>query len=345
MSAPFLSESAGSAWLEMRTKLLTGTDAAKIMGMDPWGGTGASVWAEKTGKVERDRTMSEKEAVRWGVLLEPAVRDEVLLRYGRDTLPVESWNSALPSARVFTLDHFCDVRRRPEKRHMLQSVDHEFLGYTPDGIHGEWTAFPGAGEFTELSGRGIQEIKCTSGRLKNGPNGERRSWDDDPSLPPLEYQPQPFHGMLTGGLEWASMYALIAGQRLRAFDIELTATVRDFMLNTLGEFWDEYVLRDIMPEDADGATLKAVFARETVGKIVELPAEDFSDMDDRRAFLKARMKSDKAEVEMYDNALRRAAEDAEVCEIPKPDGGVVQYKLKLNRAGHRPITRKVIPVE
>ena len=70
-----MSTNAREHWLEERRKHIGASDAAAAIGASPWTSQ-LALYLEKTGEVEPD-DLSDNEAVRWGSLLEPAIRDRV----------------------------------------------------------------------------------------------------------------------------------------------------------------------------------------------------------------------------------------------------------------------------
>lgn len=68
-----------------RTTYLGGSDAAAACGMCPWKSP-VDLWLVKTGR-QADADLSDNEAVRWGNLLEPIVRDEYEFQTGYDVRP------------------------------------------------------------------------------------------------------------------------------------------------------------------------------------------------------------------------------------------------------------------
>ena len=71
-----------NAWLAARQEGIGGSEAAAVLGLNPWKSAFA-LWAEKTGKVEPD-DLSENESVEWGTLLEPAIAEKYAKVTGRD---------------------------------------------------------------------------------------------------------------------------------------------------------------------------------------------------------------------------------------------------------------------
>ena len=60
-------------WLELRRQGIGGSDAAAILGLNPWK-TPMDVWLEKTGEFTRDD--EENEQMYWGTVLEAVVAEE-----------------------------------------------------------------------------------------------------------------------------------------------------------------------------------------------------------------------------------------------------------------------------
>jgi len=60
-------------WLDLRKKSIGGSEIASVIGVSRWN-TPFSVWAEKTGRIER--TANNAEAMYWGSTLEPILRVE-----------------------------------------------------------------------------------------------------------------------------------------------------------------------------------------------------------------------------------------------------------------------------
>lgn len=62
-----------SKWLKMRKAGIGGSEAAAIVGLNPWK-SAFQLWMEKTGQVEPE-DLSDNEYVYWGNVLEQAVAD------------------------------------------------------------------------------------------------------------------------------------------------------------------------------------------------------------------------------------------------------------------------------
>ena len=115
-------------WIEARKGGIGGSDAAAVMGMNPYK-TPLMVWLEKTGRTEPE-DISGKDAVYWGNVLEPVVAAEFAKRH-------PGWK----------------VRRRNA---LLRSVEHPFMQASLD-----FEAVDDQGR------RGVLEIK-TAGAHRKG---------------------------------------------------------------------------------------------------------------------------------------------------------------------------------
>lgn len=102
-----------ATWLDSRRSGIGSSDAAAILGVNPWK-SAFQVWSEKVGLAEPD-DVSNKAAVRAGIALEPVVAD----------LYSEETGRAL-------LDHGrYAVRRHPTHSFMLATIDREIVGDKP----------------------------------------------------------------------------------------------------------------------------------------------------------------------------------------------------------------------
>jgi len=70
-----------SDWLELRRKGIGGSDAAAILGLNPWKSP-MDVWLEKTGEYDDDHSDRETEKMYWGNVLEDVVAKEFTARTG-----------------------------------------------------------------------------------------------------------------------------------------------------------------------------------------------------------------------------------------------------------------------
>lgn len=87
-------------WLEKRRHSIGGSDAAAIMGLNPYNGAYA-LWAEKTGRIQ-PKDLSEVEAVRLGVDLEDYVAHRFMEKTGKKVRRENSilYNEDIPFAHA-----------------------------------------------------------------------------------------------------------------------------------------------------------------------------------------------------------------------------------------------------
>jgi putative phage-type endonuclease len=69
------------AWLKVRNDSIGGSEAAAIVGMNPWKSE-YTIWLEKTGQSQQE-DISENECVHFGTILEQVVADEFCRREGK----------------------------------------------------------------------------------------------------------------------------------------------------------------------------------------------------------------------------------------------------------------------
>jgi putative phage-type endonuclease len=69
------------AWLKVRNDSIGGSEAAAIVGMNPWKSS-YTLWLEKTGQSQQE-DISENECVHFGTILEQVVADEFCRREGK----------------------------------------------------------------------------------------------------------------------------------------------------------------------------------------------------------------------------------------------------------------------
>ena len=66
-------------WLEHRKNFIGGSDAACVIGCNPWK-SNVDLWEEKTGRVQPD-DISDKPYVQFGIAAEPVIRELFKLTY------------------------------------------------------------------------------------------------------------------------------------------------------------------------------------------------------------------------------------------------------------------------
>lgn len=147
---------------------------------------------------------------------------------------------------------------------------------------------------------GVYEGKTTDAAMG-------KAWQDEP---PLHYQIQAQHAMLTTGKQWASLACLIGGNRLVWFDIEANERFQAALLDRLIEFWDRVRTNNPPPVDASASTSKALKLLHPCdnGQTVVLPDEALELWAARERITDA-IKSLEKEKELIDNRFRQMIGD------------------------------------
>jgi putative phage-type endonuclease len=308
MAAPrVLTNTAGidrDEWLAWRRQGLGASDAAAVLGQDPW----TSPWVlylDKRGELPDDT--DDNEAMRFGVLLEDVVATEV----GRRTV--------------------LEVRRRNA---ILQHAKHDWMVCNPDRLlrdptRGEQLAEPLALPEPADLGQGLLEIKTTSAY-------NAADWRDGHA--PLHYHLQVQHGLAVTDLTWGVLACLVGGQQLVIRWIERDDELIDFLIEHEYEFWRTNVIGGKPPPiDAHPATtdaLKRLYPESDPDKFV------FADANLEKAladYHKARKQEKVAgkDKEHAANRLRASLGDAEAAyrldQTPGDDKPVVTLKPQVRR--------------
>ncbi len=206
------------AWLAWRRGGIGGSDAAAIVGLDPYRGP-MSVWLSKTGRLGDDED-EDLEYVMWGNLLEPAIAQQFEKRTGL-LVPL--------SARALMLEHSA----------------HPWMRATIDGLVTEAGADPdGLGPIHGATPLGVVEIKTVAG-FKSG------AWAESV---PEHFQLQCQHQLAVTGLQHAWIAVLFGGQRMEIRELERDDDVIDSLIAVEEGFWTRNVLGDVPPPTDGYAT-------------------------------------------------------------------------------------------
>jgi len=235
-------------WLDLRSTGIGGSDAGAIFGSSAYASQ-FSLWAEKSGRVERINETNE--AMEWGNLLERVVAEKFAKEY--DVAVVE-WPVMLRS-----------------KAHSFMLANLDFLivkssfEYPKGRVTKDLTFDPSKVEIDS-----ILEIKTTGivGR------GNARGWEDN--FIPRNYELQGLHYSCVTGIENVTFAALVAGEGLIVRDREYSAEERFDCIKRETLFWD--LVKTGIEPDPDGHTSTL----ETIGKMypeskegVIVQADDF----------------------------------------------------------------------
>lgn len=319
-----------SPWLEHRRTGITGSDAAALLGLDPFRSR-IEVWAEKVGML-RSRSLDEVEAVKWGSILEAPIIREVLARTRRERARTREWPELFSQGEVLPLMHrWLDGGRVQERAKWIiasRRVEHAMA--TPDFAFRNWLPMPGA-EYEErgLAGPGIGEIKTTSYL-------SRHNWAGGP---PLRVQAQVQHELLVGGgASWGTAAVLIGGQALRIFDFAAHPAFMRLLEEAIGEFWHWHVRTGTPPEPEGTEQEREALARiypEDDGSLAVLPASDLRHAQ-RLDRLKPLLRRIESEVSARETLLRARIGRASLAVI---DGTGIGYSLRADSRGVRRLLR------
>ncbi len=271
------------AWLAKRQKMLTASDAAAALGVNPYK-SAVQLWSEKTGLVDPS-DLSGNEAVELGIRLESFTREAFADRTGREVQP---W------AQYVLVHH--------------QTVD--FLGCTPDATQRK------DGD----SDTGNLQIKTSLGYAA-------RRWNDGP---PMEVQIQVQCEIAVMGLDWGTIAVLLAGPRLRYFDVERNDRFIAAMIDKLAEFWQCVQRREMPTVDGSFATTQALakLHPNDDGSSKMLPSVGRQWSDDLAA-IRNNIKAEQAKERVIVNKFRKHIGDATYGCLP--DGGVLSLKSQTRR--------------
>lgn len=275
-------------WLEARRKIIGASDVPAILGVSPFRRTPLHVYLDKIGLAEDDGAGEENEAFYWGHALEAPIRK----RYSEVT------KRTLADTGEFTITHNSDLP--------------------------EWCAATLDGSIVEADGKVTPaplELKTIGGN----PRAVLADWRDHG--PPLAYAVQVQYQMLVTGASWASIAALIAGQRFVYADLERNDTLLKMILLKCEMFWRRVQQRN--PPEPTGpderVALKQLYQQETPGVAIALP-ERFVEVDARRRDAIERAKAADIERATCDNIIMASMGEAEVATLP--DGTVYTWKSR-----------------
>jgi putative phage-type endonuclease len=272
-SAEYAAERA--RWLDARTRGIGASDAAAILGVNPWK-SALMLYAEKIGLTAP--TPEESERMKWGHRLEQPIADAYEDETGRVTIDPGDFaiihHRDLPYIQA-TLDRRVTIVRT------LPDVPQP----------------PGAGD-------GALEIKTTNA-------WNAAEWADEP---PLLYQVQLQHQLAVASLQWGSLAVLIGGQEFRWQDQARNDEFIAKMIAAEDEFWF-HVQHQIPPApDASASSAKALALlypkeeRDTI--LLDGPnAQALIDADARRQRASDLMKQAEAEQLAAENLIKAAIGD------------------------------------
>ncbi len=317
------------AWLRARRRTIGASEVAVILGCSPWSSL-LSLWAEKTGRSERDPELDSAEWMFWGLELEDAIIAGYGKRAGRVAIP-------------FGL--------------LLSSTRWPWLSATPDAL---CTDDPEAGKRAAQITRTVGQIRTAMKRQASTKNllhtlrEQTRGWwplqtknigfgaaDHWVEGVPLYYRVQCLQEALVFGAPKVTGAALIAGQRLAWDDIEVESDglLERQIVNLTRLFMRQHVELGVEPP-ADGSdsarrTLATLYPVHAPEKTIAFGGDlmDEADQYDRH---QAEMKRLKDAVDAFANRVRQEMQDAERCVFPDGSG----FTCKADVKGSRRLLRK-----
>lgn len=196
-------------WLKGRMDGIGGSDSSAVIGRNPWK-TNVQLYRQKIG-LEKVPDISNKEAVKYGHSAEESLR----------------W--------LFKLDH-PELRVNYLSNVILQSKNHSFLLYSPDGLLEE----------IDTGRRGILEIKTTT-ILQSM---QKEKWRE---TIPENYLYQVLHGLIVTGFDFVILRAQLKYStdyiQIREYTIEKDLFLDDMeaQKEMLIDFWENNILLKTEP--------------------------------------------------------------------------------------------------
>lgn len=303
-----------AAWLAARRLVVTASDVAAVLGMDP-SRSRYSVWQEKVDQESREFRPDMQESLLWGRILEEAIAGELKRRLGRQFTDLGRWtlvvNLKLEAPLAASLDYVIEPDIGVWKP--LETVANTWM----------WQAT--RAEPTELSdliqsrpalrdprGRGVAEIKNVNEFLG------REEWEGEGPVPKI-VQLQTHLAVTT--FQWGVLAGLAGGRKLierhHTRDEEFIA----WMVDQVRRFMWHVQTRTEPPVDEMPSTEAALgrhYKRGGLGEI-ELPpaaltwAFDLETAEDRKT-------SAEKEIRLLRNRIKQAIGHHDVGTLPASEG-------------------------
>lgn len=236
-----MNEQTRRAWLDARRHGIGGSDAAAILGIDPWKGP-YSVYQSKVSPIG-EKLAPINDAMYWGNTLESIVADEFAKRSGFavwETKPLWQPGQTFP------------LFRHHEYEWMTASLD-RFVCSKCDGPEEHRKARHGADSFLE----------CKTAR-----EGQQTKWDTGV---PENYYAQVQHYLAVTGFAFCFVACLIGGSTYITHKVERNEKYIANLIQKEAEFWERVQKRNPPPPDDSEATIALLNATEAEkGKAIEL---------------------------------------------------------------------------
>lgn len=282
MSAPVLTRTDTldrGEWLGARRKGIGGSDAAAILGLDPFK-TPLAVYLDKRGELPDDEA---GEAAEWGNRLEPVVAEAA-----QDRINTDRAQAGLPPIK-FRRRNAILQHPDPVLSFMLANIDREGTGHE--------------------NGPGIFEAKTTG-------YWPARAWEDGGDTLPDRYHIQLQHYLAVTGRRHGWIGVLIAGQRLVVEPVERDQALIDALVEIETAFWQRVQEGNPPPASADDDDrVKALYPDAKPGSVMRLPSDAVDLIDEWRA-AKAAEKAAGERVKRCDAQIRQLLGDHEAGLLP-----------------------------
>ena len=273
---------------------LGGSDCAAILGMNPWR-TPIQVWEAKV-HPERVEEL-DKDCLRWGVLMEPLIRQEYARKFNVEVVAPADLGSLFPNAR-------------PWRDSTILTGSHHWMIGMPDG-------------FMPSVQTGL-EIKTAARRSDE--------WGDDGGDEvPVQYLFQVAYYMaITNAPAW-NFAVLFSGSDLRQYRIVRDLDLERDIITCCRQFWEDFVAKGIEPpvdQTVDyGVYLARKFSRGS-GLVIKDPGPDILSWTAKMKEAEDAEKKATAEKQLANNHLRVLVGDAESAETPLGTIGWVRHEKK-----------------
>lgn len=231
------------AWLESRRKGIGGSDAAAILGIDPWKGP-YSVYQSKVSPIGEQKPQMN-DAMYWGNALEQIVADEFENRSG-----FVLWSDT----RLMNAHGEYPLITHPGHPWMHASIDRWLC-----------TTCPSYADHLLIDHKADSFLECKTAR-----EGKQKEWDEGV---PENYYAQVQHYLAVTGFDYCFVACLVGGSTYITHKIERNAGYIMNLISREMDFWFNRVVAQSPPppDDSEATTSLLNGIEATGGKPIELP--------------------------------------------------------------------------